>query len=152
MTIQELLKMPIGAKIGGGFPQCIKTFKKIWQTEDGWFQQVILMDKTGEMPADVNLGKQNISLRSKGNLINITVAQIQEAEYLGKDRKKLYIDQFTVPSTTEPPDVMNFTDGSEKIVRGKIKTWLVAARLQSGTKPNFVEKDDIEDLVDWIMQ
>ena len=99
-TIKQLLEMPIGQKWGGD-TFCIKTYKKNWDVDGIWWSQVILMDGTGEMPADVKIGTKYNPLRGQtGSRIKIIVAEVQEAEYLGKDRKKLVVDQFSIPSMT----------------------------------------------------
>ena len=141
-TIKNLQEMPIGQGTGG-YTLSIKTAKKKWSVKDVWWQQVIIMDETGEMPADVKIGK-NIPLVS-GSQIYITVAHVQNAEYLGKDRKKLVVDQFTIPTQTidEYQSKQDEMDKEVKlIVESKVRCWLVSSSIQ-GKQLNKVE------ILDW---
>jgi len=134
MTIIQLLAMPIGEKVGGGFPMAIKTFKKSWQVNKRWIQQIILMDETGEMPADVNLGLHCNTLRGKiGKEIRVVVAEIQNAEYLGNDRKKLYIDQYDYDSWVgEPPsEAEEWQEMRTNEIKGKIRHGLSCSLMQT---------------------
>ncbi len=151
MTIEQLLNGAVGEKTGGGFVMSIKTFKKTWETEEGWFQQIILMDKTGEMPADVFLGKKYDTLRGKGNQIKIIVCEIQEAEYLGKDRKKLYIDQYATLTQTvsEYEARINEAELARDIqVKGMVRHGLVCSFIRASKEIN---KPEIENLVEYIV-
>ena len=153
-TIEQLKNMPVGTKIGG-FTKAIKTSKKKWQVEGQWFHQVQLMDKTGDMLADVNIGTYKPLIG--GQEIRIIVAEIQETEDRNKPVLKLYIDQFEqVTQIGEPPDSMSFMGESEKVVRGKIKCWLVAAMLESGDSMVLVSeqiKDPLmKEIIDEIMK
>lgn len=152
-TIQQLRNMPLGSKTGG-FVKTVKTAKKKWQVNGKWMHQVLLMDETGEMLADVNIGTYSPLIA--GQEIRIVVCEVQAAEIgpFASDRTKLYVDQFafTESPVTEPADTMNFTGESPNIIRGKIKTWLAAASLQSGKTPQEVDRAGIESLVDWVMQ
>lgn len=130
MKIEQILMQPINTRINPG-TLSIKTAKKNWQVEDIYWQQVILMDETGEMPADVKIGKY-LPLNGKTQ-INIIVAEVQEAEYLGKDRKKLVVDQFSIPTQTVD-EFQSKQDELNKevklIVESKIRCWLVSASIQ----------------------
>ena len=149
-TIKQLLAMPVGQKWGGE-TFTIKTAKKKWEVESAilappfgrvWWQQVILMDETGEMPADVKIGKYNPLIA--GGQIHIIVSEIQEAEYLGKDRKKLVVDQFSIPTQTAD-EFQSKQDELDKevrlIVESKIRCWLVSASIQGReqTKAEILE-------------
>lgn len=142
-TIKQLQAMPIGQKWGGE-TFTIKTAKKTWQVKDIWWHQVILMDWEGsEMPADVKIGTYT-PLHS-GWAIKIIVAEVKEAEYLGKDRKKLMVDQFLIPSTPieEYESKQAELDKETKLViESKIRCWLVSASIQ-GQKLTKTE------IVDW---
>jgi hypothetical protein len=150
-TIKQLLAMPLGYKTGG-FAKTIKTAKKKWQVNGKWVHQVLLTDETGDMLADVNIGGY-VPLIA-GQEIRVVVCEIQATETgpFASGKTKLYVDQFVRPTVTEPPDVMDFAEESAKIIRGKIKTWLVAGCLQSGTPPKEVDRAGIESLVDWVME
>ena len=130
-TIKQLLAMPIGQKWGGE-TFTIKTAKKKLPVKDIWWQQVILIDSEGsEMPADVKIVK-NIPLIA-GSEIRILVAKVENAEYLGKDRKKLVVDQFSIPTQTAD-EFQSKQDELDKevrlIVESKIRCWLVSASIQ----------------------
>lgn len=130
-TIKQLLAMPIGQKWGGE-TFTIKTAKKKLPVKDIWWQQVILIDSAGsEMPADVKIVK-NIPLIA-GSEIRILVAKVENAEYLGKDRKKLVVDQFSIPTQTadEFQSKQDELDKEDRlIVESKIRCWLVSASIQ----------------------
>ncbi len=162
MKIEQILIQPISTRINPGM-LAIKTYKKTWQVGDIWWSQVILMDETGEMPADVNVGKTYNPIRGRTNgSINIIVAEVQEAEYLGKDRKKLVVEQYTIPTTSmaeyeEKQDQMD--DELKLIVEGKIRHGLVCnlvPRMEFGPHMAVLELSDkhkkaINELVDFIM-
>lgn len=141
MKIKQLLDMPIGTRINPG-TLTIKTYKKTWQAEDVWWSQVILMDETGEMPADFNVGKTYNPLRGQcGGRVSIIVAEVQNAEYLGKDRKKLMVDQYSIPTQTvdEFQSKQDEIDKEVKlIIESKVRCWLVSASIQ-GQKLTKVE-------------
>ena len=157
MTIKQLLAMPIGQKIGG-FPLTIKTYKKCWEVEKCYWHQVICMDETGEMPVDVKIGAKYNPLRGRCQKFNVVVAEIQEAEYLGKDRKKLIVDQFMIPSgIAEPPSNDEFY-GTElpKIVRGKIKCWAMGSLIERGDDLKEVliqlNTQEMSEIIDSVME
>lgn len=128
MQVKQLLAAEIGKRTGGGFPLSIKTFKKMFQVGEDWYQQVILMDETGEIPADVKIGKKYNPLRGHGTVIKIIVCEVQEAEYLGADRRKLLVDQYTTPAPQiGEPDEPFYEGESDRVVRSKVKCLLVAA-------------------------
>jgi len=153
MTIDQILKMPIGQKFGG-FDLTIKTAKKKWQVNKTWMHQVCLMDETGEMLADVNIG-QYIPLH-RGTRIHIIVAEVQDNE----KGKKLYIDQFDRLTMTVPEyeaQIGSAEDDWDKVNRGKVRHGLICALIRSGQ----IKEEDIplgsgakmkiEALVDYIM-
>lgn len=156
MKIKQLLDMPTGTRINPGTLN-IKTYKKTWLVGDNiWWSQVILMDETGEMPADVNVGKTYNPIRGRGARINIIVAEVQNAEYLGKDRKKLVVDQYTMPSITmeEYESKQDEIDKEVKlIVESKVRCWLVSAYIQGYTEKVGVVPEAFEDrkkdIIDW---
>ena len=130
-TIKQLQDMPIGQRWGGE-TFSIKTAKKKLPVKDIWWQQVILLDSAGsEMPADVKIGK-NIPLIA-GSEIRILVAKVENAEYLGKDRKKLVVDQFSIPTQTAD-EFQSKQDELDKevrlVVESKVRCWLVSASIQ----------------------
>jgi hypothetical protein len=144
-TIKQLQNMPIGQRWGGE-TFTIKTAKKTWQTKDIWWHQVILVDSEGgEMPADIKIGTYT-PLHS-GWEIKVIVAQVLEAEYLGKDRKKLVVDQYLIPSTPieEYESRQAELDKEAKLViESKIRCWIVAASITGiqQTKKQLLEWQD----------
>jgi len=136
-TIKQLLAMPVGQGTGGYFLS-IKTFKKTWQVDSIWWSQVIFMDGTGEIPADVKVGTKYNPLRGQvGNRIKIIVGKIQEAEYLGKDRKKLVVDQFSIPTITVneyDQATEDWEKSHEEEIKGKIRHGQVCAYIEGYTK------------------
>lgn len=157
-TIKQLLAMPIGQGTGG-YTLPIKTRKKKWQVEEIWWQQVILMDKTGEIPADVKIGTYK-PLDGKIE-IRIIVAEIQNAEYLGKDRKKLVVDQYSIPSMTMDEYYTQEEDWHcqhEEEIKGKIRHGIICAMISRNPKDGNITlipdercKQDINELVNFIM-
>lgn len=146
MNIQQLKEMPAGTRVGG-FSLTIKTAKKKWQVDGKWIHQVLVMDNTGEMLADVNIVK-NIPLQ-RAQTFRVIVSEIQAAE----QGTKLCVDQFQLDTITEPDNIIDFVAGeSDRTIKGKIKTWLVAACLQSGTPPTKIDRIGVDDLVDYVMK
>ncbi len=143
ITIQQLKNMPDKERCGG-FELTIKTAKKKWQIGDTWMHQVLLMDNTGEMLADVNIGK-NIPLQRQ-QVIRIIVAEVQDSE----SGKKLYIDQFTIVSATEP----EWESGQmwDAVTEGKIRHGLVCSLIRAKGQIYIgdSEKEDINSLVKFI--
>ena len=138
-TIKQLQDMPIGQGTGG-YTLSIKTYKKTWQVGKIWWSQVICMDETGEMPVDVNVGMSYNPLRGRARRFNVIVAKVQEAEYLGKDRKKLVVDQFTIPTQTvdEYQSKQDEIDTEVKlIVESKVRCWLVSSSIQGKDLSKF---------------
>jgi hypothetical protein len=155
MKIEQVLIQPIGQRFNAG-TLTIKTCKKTWQVNDIWYHQVILMDETGEIPADVKIGKYEPLHR--GSQINIIIAQVRDAEYLGKPRKILFIDQYSVPTTM----VSDYEQEQDRIlednrlqIKGKIRHGLVCSLIKAkeiALEP-IAEKSKmlIKDMVDFIM-
>ena len=147
MTVKQILDMPIGQKFGGT-DVAIKTCKKTWQVGDVWMQQVVISDETGDALVDVKIGEY-IPLQ-RGSVLHITVGIIQPGVVEKGDNsiKKIYIDQFMLPISGSEPDI-EFGE-VDKIVRSKIKCWLVSARLQRTDDP--IDKKYINSLVDYVME
>ncbi len=162
MNIKQLLEMPNGYRVGG-FDLVIKTAKKKMQLPGekhqkegtGWIHKVVLMDMTGEIWADVHIGK-NIPLIA-GRSIHITICEVQDSEHLNKPCKKLLVSQFTQPVQIGEPPAMNFNEGEiTKTIRSKILCWLVASKVQTGASTDnilaFVESERLKKIVDKIME
>lgn len=119
MTIKELLEKSTGYKFSD-LLLTIKTTKKLIQVGPGkiWMHQVVLMDMTGEIWADVAVIKYE-PLR-RGNEINIVQGEIQDSQHLNKPCKKILVSQFTQPAQIgEPPMDFQYGD-SVKTIRSKI--------------------------------
>lgn len=155
MKISQILIQPIGQKFNAG-TLTVKTCKKTWQVGKVWYHQVILMDETGEMPADVKIGKYEPLHR--GSEIKVIIAEVRDAEYLGKPRKILFIEQYAVSTMTV--DEYNtqedewFTAQQDQI-KGKIRHGLVCSFIKAkeiALEPIAEEsKKLISDIVDFIM-
>jgi len=147
--------MPVGERLGE-FSLAIKTAKKKWQVNGKWIQQVLLMDKTGDILADVNIVKY-IPLIA-GQEIRIIVAEVQSTEIRNVPALKLYIDQFEIPATIGEPDNIPDLSGldSSNVIRGKIKCWLVAAKVETGVPEKeilkFAQSDALKAIIDSIME
>ncbi len=129
MDIAKIQKMPVGEKFGGGFTLTIKTAKKKTQVGEGWIHTVVFLDPTGEMLADVNIGK--LKPLTRGQPIKIIVAEIQKAEV----GTKMYVDQFErVGYIGEPPaaDFEILQSDSVQVVRSKISCLLLAGKYGGG--------------------
>lgn len=144
ITIEQLKKMPVGEKIGGGFALTIKKTKKAVQLPDKtYIHTVVLFDKTGEMLADFKdqggAGAYNPMI--KGQEVKIIVAKIQHAEA----GTKLYVDQFSIPSSGSEPKV-GYEAGEDypdwrTTVRGKIRHGIVTSDKGAGIVPNCKETE-----------
>ena len=154
MKIEQILIQPIGQRFNAG-TLTIKRAKKTWQVKNIWYQQVIFMDDTGEIPADVKIGKYLPLIR--GQDVNVIIGAVRDAEYLGKPRKILFVEQYSLPSMTM--DDYNtqedewFTAQQDQI-KGKIRHGLVCiARRELGFRGPLsqMHKQIIKGDVDFIM-
>lgn len=151
MKISDILKMPIGNKLGGGFVLTVKKTKKAVKLPNGqYIHTVVLFDSTGEMLADFKDpgGKGAYNPMIKGREVRIIVAEIQQAE----TNTKLYVDQFSLVLGGSEPEV-GYAPGEDypdwrTTVRGKIRHGLVCAFIKAGKK---VDKAEIKALEDYIM-
>lgn len=160
MKIEQILIQPIGQRFNAG-TLTVKTCKKTWQVGETWYHQVIFMDDTGEIPADVKLGKYNPLKR--GQQVSVIVCVVREAEYLNKPRKVLFVNQYALPTMTI--DEYNNQEEDWHLMRqdeikGKIRHGLVCAiipKMELGPHMAVLElsdkhKQQINDLVDFIMK
>ncbi len=161
MNIKQLLEMPNGYRVGG-FDLAIKTAKKKMQLPGekhqkegtGWIHKVVLMDMTGEIWADVNIGK-NIPLIA-GRSIHITICEVQDSEHLNKPCKKLLVSQFTQPTQIGEPE-MDFKYGdSVKTIRSKILCLHSVAKTRRGASISeileYLNNPKLVKIVDKIME
>jgi hypothetical protein len=156
MKISQILIQPIGQRFNAG-TLTIKTCKKTWQVKEVFYHQVIFMDETGEIPADVKIGNKYIPLQ-RGKEVNIIIAEVREAEYLGKPRKILFVDQYSLPTMMVDDFNAQEEDWSriqQDQIKGKIRHGLVCSLIQA--KEIALEpiaegsKKLINDMVDFIM-
>lgn len=151
ITIAELLAMPVGERIGGGFMLTVKTVKKTSQLPNkDYIFTVVLFDKTGEMLADFKRSRYIPLIRNAQVLI--VVAEIQTAE----KGTKLFVHEFDRPKGKSEPDYYQGVGDDipdwETTTKGKIRHGLVCSLLRTG-KPitlDRVTKINIEKLVDYI--
>jgi len=121
MKIEQLQLQEHGQKIGG-MTLTVKTCKKSWEIQGIWWHQVLFMDETGEIPADIKIGTY-IPLKRQDK-VKVIVAEVRDAEYLGKPRKILVVDQYKVETQTAD-DYYAEADKAYAVemneVRGKIR-------------------------------
>ena len=132
MKTEQLLIQPHGTKIGG-MTLTVKTCKKSWQVGEVWWHQVVFMDETGEIPADVKIGKY-IPIHGASD-IKVIVSEVRDAEYLGKPRKILVVDQYEVQAQTvddyyaEPDQAYR---ANMREIRSKIRHGLICSDRSAG--------------------
>jgi hypothetical protein len=150
MTIKQLLAMPIGQKVS----ECtfsIKTAKKKWQLPSGeWMHLVLLADQTGEILADVRIGKY-IPLIANSSPIKIITADIRVGELANKPIKKLWVDKFALPTITADEYMDGLDTEAEEwtaIVKSKVRMHLVCADKRASKIP---DKTDILKWVEFII-
>ena len=130
MKIEQILMQPTGQRFNAG-TLTVKTCKKTWQVKEVWYHQVIFMDDTGEIPADVKISQYNPFKR--GQQVNVIIGVVRDAEYLGKPRKILFVEQYSSPTMTvdEYESKQDEIDKEVKlIIESKVRCWLVSASIQ----------------------
>lgn len=161
ITISQLLAMPVGEKIGGGFVLTVKTTKKwIRLPDNNYVFTVVLIDETGEILADFK--NATYDPIQKQDTIAIRNGQVQAAEAdsglrASQEGKKLWIEQYTIVTSnaSRTADSIrsyenmgeDFPDW-ETIVRGKIRHGIVCSYIQSGR--DVPQASYIESLVEYI--
>lgn len=158
MTITELLQMPIGQKVGGGFILTVKKTKKSVQLPNKrYIHTVVLFDNTGEILADFkDPSVASYSPLIKGEQVHIIVAQIQAADATGQSKveqtgKKLFIDQYDKVGDVGDPDYFQGIDNisdQQAIVKGKIRHGITCAFIRAGKEPN---KDAIRRWTEFVL-
>lgn len=151
ITVAQLLAMPVGTRIGGGFVLTIKTTKKYVQLPNKkYVHTVVLFDNTGEMVADFLSGTYNPLI--KGEQVKITVAEIQTSVLKsGGSGIKLYVSQFE--RLTQTLDEYEQEQNEYKLewdkqIRGKCRFGLVCSYIRTGAE---IDKERIEQLIEYIM-
>jgi hypothetical protein len=160
LTISDLLKMPVGAKIqarGAGLEFAIKTTKKHWVLPDGQrIQQFLLTDATGDILADVKSQKNTYGFDDFAGRMKIAVI-VGEIQATTKNvltdvqPTKLFVGEYaTYPANNEPDYGIDhdYAAFSEKEIKGKIRHGLCCAFIQSG-KP--VNKPLVLELTEFIV-
>ena len=130
MKVEQILLQPIGQRFNAG-TLTIKTCKKTWEIDKVWYHQVVFMDNTGEIPADIKIGKY-LPLK-RGQDVSVIIGTVRDAEYLGKPRKILFVDQYSLPTMTVDDYNEQEEDWSrmrEDEIKGKIRHGLSCAFVQ----------------------
>ncbi len=158
MTVTELLKMPVGQPIGGGFILTVKKTKKsVRLPNKRYVHTVVLFDATGEILADFkDPSPTDYNPIIKGRQVKIIVAEIQAADSMGRAKidqtgKKLYVNQYAINTQTidEYEQELNAEEQRwDKINRGKVRHGLVCSYIKAGKEIN---RPEIEALVEYIM-
>lgn len=161
MTIKELLQMPAGTKTGD-FILTIKTAKKCWKVGEINWQSLLFMDGTGEILADVNLGKRYIPFHQSAQ-VQIVSAEIQLTDQpnnnkigLSATRHKLVVDKCSgiapVQSVWQEDDAESWAAMREEEIAGKIRHGLTIAWIQSCKRLTITdaEKTMINNLVEFV--
>jgi len=125
-TIAMLQKQAVGFKIGGFWVSVTHTHKM--DQRDGYVHAVTIADNTGEMKADVNVGKKYKPLQ-RNNRIWVVVGEIQALGMI----TKLFVHEWNYESITA--DDLN-KDVDTGNVRSRIKNWQVAALLSNPAMVN----------------
>ena len=160
MDIKQIQKMPIGYK-AGGITLTVKTVKKTWQLpgkNDNWIHQVLLADKSGDILADVNIGKKYNPLR-RSQVITIIKFEVRETELRNSAVKIIYVDQFRQETITADEYMDNFTEEEEKwdkIARSKIKFGFAIRYAERGKTLveilNYIEDPALDRVVEAVMK
>ena len=132
MTIEELLKIPVGKHVSG-FGLTIKTMHKKW----GDYQQVTLADDTGNMIADFKMSKGHRPARTWTP--RIIVAEIRDNPDV-PGTTLLHVEEWSVESLTEPPVFV--PQQEQDITRGKVRHGLTCAFIRAGT----LDKSGVDDV------
>lgn len=164
ITVKQILAAPVGERFGG-IELTIKTTKKMLQIGKRWLHSVVLTDNTGDILADVNMRQRNPLVR--GESIRIIVAEIQalvpDNSKVSASGKKLYIDQYRVPTSTademlatEEEELALWEKERERTIRSKIKCLLVSSKVRTGaTMPEikgFANNPALADVIDEIVK
>jgi len=148
MTVKEIIdNWPIGYR--AGLPTLVvKKTKKKTQVGTKWYQQLVLTDGTADILVDVKL-EGNVGLTRNQEIRGI-IAEVQN----GEAGKKLLIEQYQLPSQSEPYDreMEDWQAKNEKEIKSKIRCWLVAAAIQNGAtmQPTENSKNWINTWVEFV--
>ena len=143
MKIKDILKLETNKAVNGTFT--VKTDKKKWEDSEGWMNQVLLCDKTGEMLADIHIRVYQPIQR--GQQINLIQAMTQPSP----EGIRLYVEEFEYTNTSNEPPLW----GEMKVIQGKIKTHLAGACLVNNTATRtleFLKSKECEDIIRELMK
>lgn len=154
--IKDLKSMAAGT-IVKGFPLLIKTARKMFTDPNGeTWQEVVFMDASGEMLGHISM-EGNVPWQSKTNLCIMT-GEIQDTDERKKEGTKLIVtDCFdtVAPFTFDQKQDMQEEDWKhlrEEEIKGKIRHGLCCAFIQSNTGNPLNQKDQINEITDFIMK
>ena len=104
-----------------------------------WQHQVSISDSSGDALADVNVGTYKPLQR--GVALHITVGIVQAGvpeKVKGEtkpDFKKIYIDQFTIPSDIGEPDRGYNYSSESRDIPGMVRHGVTCSYIQAGKEP-----------------
>ena len=170
MNIAQLKQMNEGVKVKG-FPLFIKTARKVFQdSEKNWWQEVVLMDSSGEMIGQILLEdgeSQDRQHETTGGIakyktnqnICIMEGEIQRTDARGKEQNKLVITECFDTATPlsfdqqENLSAEQWQKAHEEETRSKIRCWLVSSAIQAGKGFGCTEIDKawINKCVDFVL-
>lgn len=130
MTIEELLKRPIGKEYRtGGFQLTVKRSRSVRESGKKYLQEVLFLDSTGEMNGEVLLPKY-VPLQNSAN-INIIICWNQT----GEKKAKLYVEQWShVQWSAEGFEASrNHSIPDDYDIEGRCLTWHIAAFIEGYT-------------------
>ena len=154
LTIADLLKLPVGAKIrarGAGLAFAIKTTKKHWALPDGQrIQQFLLTDATGDILADVKCDPKKYTDRdgveksgyddlAGRNQIAVISGEIQATvKNIMTDAQpiKLFVEEYaTYPASSEPEWMEGIDPGlvafQQREIEGKCRFGIVCSQIRA---------------------
>jgi len=170
IMVKDLKSMAAGTEVKG-FPLMIKTARKAFKDTDGTtYQEVVLMDSSGEMTAHILLeftgeesqghhtGTAGFSLWKSKTNICIMDGVLQDTDERKKEGIKLVVYECfdaATPLTYDQGQELNAEDWKklrEDEIKGKIRHGLCCAILSGGEDPMAIYgKDYILNLQDFIM-
>jgi hypothetical protein len=126
MTINEIRENGVGV-VEEPTIVTIKTCRKKWETESGWYQQVAITDDTGDMEAVFFLGEKYIPMqRNAFVLVPTSILDQSDGNVILKVREWAYYNTTSEPPMTQEESWLNAQNIQ---VRGKIKCLYIARLL-----------------------
>lgn len=164
MTIKELKAMAVGTEVNDVVLTVKHTKKSINpkgnKAKTGWIQQVVLMDETGDMLADIKIDRFLEFVR--GQQINCIVTELRD-NHTKQGDKLLYIEEFERPAQIGEnltDEYLEWKAREDKTVRSKIKCLMTVARIDTDSPLNellddllaFVKDDRLDEIIDSIVE